>query len=64
MVSPVDSIIEQFLEAGASVITFHPEASAHIDRSLQLIKDGGAERGLGVKSSNAATVFGLCYGLG
>src|SRR5690606_36628133 len=46
MVSPVDSMIEQFLEAGASVITFHPEASAHIDRSLQLIKDGGAECGL------------------
>lgn len=46
MVSPVDSMIEQFLGAGASVITFHPEASAHIDRSLQLIKDGGAECGL------------------
>ena len=46
MVSPVDSMIEQFLEAGASIITFHPEASAHIDRSLQLIKDGGAECGL------------------
>lgn len=46
MVSPVDGMIEQFLEAGASIITFHPEASAHIDRSLQLIKDGGAECGL------------------
>lgn len=46
MVSPVDGMIEQFLEAGASVITFHPEASAHIDRSLQLIKDGGAKCGL------------------
>ena len=46
MVSPVDNMIEQFLEAGASIITFHPEASAHIDRSLQLIKDGGAECGL------------------
>ena len=46
MVSPVDGMIEQFLEAGASVITFHPEASGHIDRSLQLIKDGGAECGL------------------
>ena len=46
MVSPVDSMIEQFLEAGASIITFHPEASHHVDRSLQLIKDGGAERGL------------------
>ena len=46
MVSPVDGMLEQFLEAGASIITFHPEASAHIDRSLQLIKDGGAECGL------------------
>lgn len=46
MVSPVDGMIEQFLEAGASVITFHPEASDHIDRSLQLIKEGGAECGL------------------
>ena len=46
MVSPVDGMIEQFLAAGASVITFHPEASQHIDRSLQLIKDGGAQCGL------------------
>lgn len=46
MVTPVDGMIEQFLEAGASVITFHPEASHHIDRSLQLIKDGGAKCGL------------------
>lgn len=46
MVSPVDGMIEQFLEAGASVITFHPEAASHVDRSLQLIKDGGAKCGL------------------
>lgn len=46
MVSPVDSMIEQFLKAGADIITFHPEASEHIDRSLQLIKDGGAKCGL------------------
>ncbi|WP_230657329.1 ribulose-phosphate 3-epimerase [Psychrobacter sp. I-STPA10] len=46
MVSPVDGMIEQFLQAGASIITFHPEATHHIDRSLQLIKDGGAECGL------------------
>ncbi|NQZ31527.1 MAG: ribulose-phosphate 3-epimerase [Oceanospirillaceae bacterium] len=46
MVKPVDSMIEQFLEAGASYITFHPEASDHIDRSLQIIKDGGAKAGL------------------
>ncbi len=46
MVSPVDAMVEQFLQAGADIITFHPEATQHIDRSLQLIKDGGAECGL------------------
>lgn len=46
MVKPVDSMIEAFLNAGADIITFHPEASEHIDRSLQLIKDGGAKCGL------------------
>ena len=46
MVSPVDRMIEEFLKAGADIITFHPEASDHIDRSLQLIKDGGAKCGL------------------
>ena len=46
MVKPVDGMIEQFLKSGADIITFHPEASEHIDRSLQLIKDGGAKCGL------------------
>ncbi|WP_120994671.1 ribulose-phosphate 3-epimerase [Stutzerimonas urumqiensis] len=46
MVKPVDRIIGDFLEAGASYITFHPEASEHVDRSLQLIRDGGAKAGL------------------
>ncbi len=46
MVEPVDRMIEYFLEAGASIITFHPEATPHIDRSLQLIKSGGAKAGL------------------
>jgi len=46
MVQPVDSLIEQFIEAGASSITFHPEASKHVDRSLQLIKQGGCKAGL------------------
>ncbi|OOS25112.1 ribulose-phosphate 3-epimerase [Moraxella pluranimalium] len=46
MVSPVDRMIEEFLKAGADIITFHPEATQHIDRSLQLIKDGGAKCGL------------------
>lgn len=46
MVSPVDRIIGDFIEAGATYITFHPEASQHVDRSLQLIKDGGCKAGL------------------
>lgn len=46
MVRPVDRLIGDFLEAGASIITFHPEASEHVDRSLQMIRDGGAECGL------------------
>jgi ribulose-phosphate 3-epimerase len=46
MVSPVDDLIRMFIDAGASYITFHPEASEHIDRSLQLIRDGGAKAGL------------------
>ncbi len=46
MVKPVDRIIGDFIEAGASFITFHPEASEHVDRSLQLIREGGAKAGL------------------
>jgi ribulose-phosphate 3-epimerase len=46
MVEPVDRIIPDFAEAGASMITFHPEASQHIDRSLSLIKDHGCQTGL------------------
>lgn len=46
MVSPVDSLISEFAAAGASYITFHPEASAHIDRSLSLIKEHGCKAGL------------------
>lgn len=46
MVEPVDQIIPEFAKAGASMITFHPEASKHVDRSLQLIKDEGCQAGL------------------
>jgi len=46
MVSPVDSLINDFAKAGASYITFHPEASNHIDRSLELIKSHGCQAGL------------------
>ncbi len=46
MVSPVDGLIEDFAAAGATYITFHPEASAHIDRSLQLVRSLGCKSGL------------------
>lgn len=46
MVEPVDRIVPDFAKAGASIITFHPEASTHIDRTLQLIRDAGCQAGL------------------
>lgn len=46
MVEPVDALVPQFADAGASIITFHPEASRHIDRTLQLIKSHGCQAGL------------------
>ncbi len=46
MVKPVDRLIPDFAEAGASIITFHPEASEHIDRTVQLIKHHGCKAGL------------------
>ena len=45
MVQPVDALVEAFAEAGADVITFHPEASAHVDRTLQLIRPPAAAPG-------------------
>lgn len=46
MVKPVDRLIPDFAQAGASMITFHPEASEHIDRSLELIREHGCQSGL------------------
>ena len=46
MVKPVDRLIDDFIESGASSITFHPEASEHVDRNLQQIRDGGCKAGL------------------
>jgi ribulose-phosphate 3-epimerase len=46
MVKPVDRIIPDFIKAGADIITFHPEASEHVDRSLSLIRDAGCQAGL------------------
>jgi len=46
MVSPVDRIVPDFAQAGASLISFHPEASAHVDRTIALIRDHGCKPGL------------------
>jgi ribulose-phosphate 3-epimerase len=46
MVKPVDRIVPDFAKAGASIISFHPEASEHVDRTLQLIRDQGCKAGL------------------
>ncbi len=46
MVSPVDGLIGSFAEAGASYITFHPDAATHVDRSLQMIREAGCKSGL------------------
>ena len=46
MVEPVDALAQSFAKAGADIITFHPEATRHVDRSLQAIKDAGCKAGL------------------
>lgn len=57
MVTPVDSMIEQFVSAGASMISFHPEASDHVDRSLQLIIEGGCQAGLVLNPATPLSVL-------
>ena len=56
MVEPVDALIPLFAKAGANIISFHPEASRHVDRSLQLIRDHGCKAGLAL---NPATPLEL-----
>ncbi|HSM68549.1 MAG TPA: ribulose-phosphate 3-epimerase [Xanthomonadales bacterium] len=46
MVQPVDELVSQFAEAGATLISFHPEASTHVDRTIGLIRDAGCQAGL------------------
>lgn len=57
MVSPVDQMIEAFAKAGATYITFHPEASLHVDRSLQLIKSLGCKAGLVLNPATPISVL-------
>ena len=46
MISPVDQLVPEFAKAGASYISFHPEATQHVDRTIQLIRDSGCKPGL------------------
>ena len=57
MVKPVDSLIESFAEAGASYITFHPEASEHVDRSIELIKSYNCKAGLVLNPATPVSVL-------
>lgn len=57
MVEPVDTMIVEFAKAGASIITFHPDASKHVDRSLQLIKDHGCKAGLVLNPASSLDVL-------
>ena len=58
MVEPVDDLVVQFAKAGASLISFHPEASRHVDRTIQLIHENGCKAGLAL---NPSTPFGQLH---
>ncbi len=60
MVQPVDRLIEDFVKAGATYITFHPEASQHIDRSLQMIKSSGCKSGLALNPASPINLIEDC----
>jgi ribulose-phosphate 3-epimerase len=53
MAKPVDRLIQEFAQAGATSITFHPEASEHVDRSLALIQEGGCQAGLALNPATS-----------
>ena len=57
MVEPVDALIPLFAKAGAAIITFHPEASRHVDRSLSLIRDHGCKAGLALNPATPLSVL-------
>ena len=61
MVKPVDSLIEDFAKAGATFITFHPEASDHVDRSLQLVKSLGCKTGLVLNPETSLDSLDSCW---
>lgn len=57
MVEPVDAMIEEFIKVGASYITFHPEASKHVDRSLEMIRSAGVKAGLVLNPATPVSVL-------
>jgi ribulose-phosphate 3-epimerase len=57
MVQPVDELASAFVAAGANLISFHPEASAHIDRTLQIIRSGGCQAGLAFNPATSLEVL-------
>ena len=57
MVQPVDDLVVQFAKAGASMITFHPEASIHVDRTISLIKESGCQAGLVLNPTTPVSVL-------
>jgi len=61
MVKPVDSLIEDFAKAGATYISFHPEASDHVDRSLQLVKKHGCKTGLVLNPTTSLNLLENCW---
>ena len=61
MVKPVDSLIEDFAKAGATFITFHPEASDHVHRSLQLVKSLGCKTGLVLNPETSLNLLDSCW---
>ncbi len=61
MVKPIDNLIEDFAKAGATYITFHPEASDHVDRSLQLVKNHGCKTGLVLNPKTSLNLLDNCW---
>ncbi len=60
MISPVDEIIPDFAKAGANYITFHPEATKHVDRTIKLIKDNGCMPGVVLNPATNVSVLEYC----
>ena len=60
MISPVDEIIPDFAKAGANYITFHPEATKHVDRTIKLIKDNGCKPGVVLNPATNVSILEYC----